>query len=211
MAPTYYPVFLNLAERRCVVIGGGSIAEGKVKGLLETEAYVIVISPELTPELKKLAAEEKILHIERGYEPGDVRGAFLAISATDNRAVNEQVWQEAEETGVLINTVDDTPHCNFIAGSIVRQGALTIAISTSGSAPALAVRLKEKMAREFGPEYAEFLELMEKLREPLAARYPDFVERRTRWYALVDSDILEHLRAGRVDLAQKRIKEITGL
>jgi precorrin-2 dehydrogenase / sirohydrochlorin ferrochelatase len=211
MPPTYYPIFLNLTNRRCVVIGGGSVAEGKVKTLLEAGAHVTVISPELTPELKKLAVEEKILHIERGYEPGDVRGAFLAISATDDRAVNEQVWQEAEETGVLINAVDDTPHCNFIAGSIVRQGALTIAISTSGSAPALAVRLKEKMAREFGPEYAEFLELMEKLREPLAARYPDFVERRTRWYALVDSDILEHLRAGRVDLAQKRIKEITGL
>lgn len=211
MPSTYYPVFLNLADRRCVVIGGGSIAEGKVKGLLEAGARVTVISPELTPELKKLATEEKIQHLQRSYQPGDVREAFLAISATDDRTVNAHVWLEAEEAGILINAVDDAAHCNFIAGSIVRQGTLTIAISTSGSAPALAVRLKEKMAREFGPEYAEFLELMEKLREPLAARYPDFEERRARWYALVDSDLLDHLRAGRADLAQQRIKEITGL
>src|SRR5436190_19296165 len=136
MPPTYYPIFLNLAERRCVVIGGGSVAEGKVLSLLESEAYVTVISPELTAELKKLATEEKILHLERDYQPGDVRGAFLAISATDDRAVNAQVWQEAEEAGILFNAVDDAAHCNFIAGSIVRQGALTIAISTSGSAPA---------------------------------------------------------------------------
>jgi len=207
----YYPVFLNLHNRRCVVIGGGSVAEGKVRGLLEAGAQVTLIAPELTPELKKLATEGKIIHVERNYQPGDVREAFLAISATDDRAVNEQVWQEAEAAGVLFNAVDDPAHCNFIAGSIVRQGALTIAISTSGTAPALAVRLKEKMAREFGPEYAEFLDLMEKLREPLAARYPDFEERRARWYALVDSDILDHLRAGRPDLVRQRIEEITGL
>jgi len=205
----YYPIFLNLQNRRCVVIGGGSVAEGKVAGLLEAGAQVILISPNLTPTLEKLALDLQIGHLQRNYQPGDLEQAFLVISATNDHEVNEQVWEEAEDLGVLFNAVDDPAHCNFIAGSIVRQGALTIAISTSGAAPALAVRLKEKMAREFGPEYAEFLELLEKLREPLAARYPDFEERRARWYALVDSDILDQLRAGRPDLAQERIKEIT--
>lgn len=211
MPPIYYPIFLNLANRRCVVIGGGSVAEGKVTGLLEAGAQVIVISPDVTPALKKLARDLNIGHLKRNYQPGDLEQAFLVISATNDREVNEQVWEEAEDWGILFNAVDDPAHCNFIAGSIIRQGALTLAISTSGSAPALAVRLKEKLAREFGPEYAEFLELMEKLREPLAARYPDFEERRARWYALVDSDILDHLRAGRPDLAQQRIKEIAGV
>ncbi len=107
--------------------------------------------------------------------------------------------------------MDDVSYCNFIAGSVVRQGPLTMAISTSGCAPALSVRLRQRFQDEFGPEYGVFLEWLRELREPMAARYPDFQERRRRWYALIDSDILDLFRAGRPDLARQRMAEIVDL
>lgn len=215
----YYPIYLDLRGRRCVVIGGGTIAEGKVKGLLEAEARVTVVSPQLTSQLQKLASRGLIAHVARRYQPGDLAGAFLAISATDDRAVNEQVWQEATERNItsaglsagLVNVVDDPPHCTFIAPSIVRRGDLTIAISTSGKAPALAVRLRQQLERTIGHEHARFLELVGALRAPLAARYPDFQQRKALWYRLVDSDVLDLLRQGDEHAARRRIGEITGV
>ena len=106
--------------------------------------------------------------------------------------------------------MDDVEHCDFIAGSVVRRGPLTVAISTGGCAPALAVRLREWLQRELGPEYATFLEMMRTVREPMARRYADFDERRTRWYELVDSDIIEHLRAGRTEVARGRLAQLIG-
>src|SRR3972149_4286876 len=173
----FYPISLNLQGRKGVVIGGGAIAEGKVQGLLEAEANLTVISPELTRRLKALAAEGKIAHINRTYQPGDLAGAFLAISATDDRAVNEQVCWEAAERDVLINVVDDPSHCTFIAPSIVRKGDLTIALSTGGKAPALAVRLGEGLGQMVGHEAARFFKLAGALRGALGGGFPGFAPR----------------------------------
>src|SRR5687768_14487914 len=183
----YYPVLLDLRGRTCVVIGGGTIATGKVEGLLEAGARVTVIAPRLSPALAALAEAGRVRHLARAYEPGDLAQAFLAVGATDDRAANAAVWEEAQARSLLFNAVDDVPHCNFIAPSILRQGDLIVAISTSGKAPALAVRLKEKLAPELGPEYAAFLELAGALREDLATQVPDFEARKALWYALVDS------------------------
>lgn len=207
----YYPVFLNLQGRRCIVIGGGAIAEGKVRGLLEAEAAIIVIAPELTPRLRTWVAEGRVGHLTRTYQPGDLAGAFLAISATDDRDVNARVWEEATARNLPVNVVDDTPHCNFIAPSILRRGDLTVAISTSGKAPALAVRLREQLERVVGDEHARFLELAGTLREPLAARYPSFEQRKALWYRLVDSDVLALLKHGDETAARRRMTEIMGV
>jgi len=204
-----YPIFLvGLADRRCVVIGGGEEAQRKVEGLLECEAAVIVISVAITQQLSAWNAQGRITWIKRDYRPGDLHDAFMVIATGTQRNTSDRIWQEATAEGALINVVDDVPHCNFIAGAVARQGPLTIAISTSGCAPALAVRLRERFEREFGPEYKVLLELLAGLREPLAARYPDFEERRERWYALVDSDVLNLLRQDKPDLARQRIAQI---
>ena len=118
------------------------------------------------------------------------------------------IRQEAEAERALLNVADDTSRSDFAAGAVMRQGALTIAISTNGCAPALAVRLRQQFERTFGPEYATFLDWLQALREPLAQQYPDFTERRARWYALVDSDILTLLKQGHVDLARQRLADI---
>jgi precorrin-2 dehydrogenase / sirohydrochlorin ferrochelatase len=207
---TYYPVYIELREQPCVVIGGGKIAEGKVEGLVAAQADVTVISPDLTPHLQDLVEDQQITYLARTYQPGDLRGAFLVICATDQPEVNHQVWQEATANRQLVNVVDDTPRCNFIAPSILRKGDLTIAISTSGRAPALAVRLKERFQRELGPEYERFLELAGELREPLARHVPDFETRKALWYELVDSEILDVLARGDEDAAREIISRVVG-
>src|SRR5512138_3066061 len=153
----YYPIYLNLQQQRCVVIGGGPIAEGKVHGLLEAEANVTLIAPAVTPGLQALITTQRVTYYARVYQPGDLAEAFLVVGATDDRAVNEQIWQEAQDRHILVNIVDDTPHCNFIAPATLRSGDLTVAISTGGKAPALAVRLREELERTLGQEYARFL------------------------------------------------------
>jgi siroheme synthase-like protein len=207
----YYPIFLNLQGRRCVVIGGGAIAEGKVRGLLEAEAAVIVVTPTLTPGLQAWVDEGRVGHLRRAYQPGDLAGAFLVISAADDHAVNARVWEEANARHLPVNVVDDTPHCSFIAPSILRRGDLTVAISTGGKAPALAVRLREQLEHVVGDEHARFLELAGTLREPLAARHPGFETRKALWYQLVDSDVLELLRRGDEALARQRMSDIMGV
>ena len=207
---TYYPVYIQLREQPCVVIGGGKIAEGKVDGLLAAQANVTVISPELTAHLQQLVEDKQITYLARTYEPGDLGGAFMVICATDQAEINHQVWQEASANRQLVNVVDDTPRCNFIAPSILRKGDLTIAISTSGKAPALAVRLKERLQGELGPEYARFLELAGELREPLARNIPDFETRKALWYELVDSEILDALAHGDEVAAREIISRVVG-
>jgi precorrin-2 dehydrogenase/sirohydrochlorin ferrochelatase len=207
---TYYPIYVQLREQPCIVIGGGKIAEGKVEGLLAAEAQVTVIAPELTHHLHKLEEEKQIAYFARTYQPGDLTGAFMVICATDRADINHQVWQEASANRQLVNVVDDTPRCNFIAPSILRKGDLAIAISTSGKAPALAVRLKERLQREIGPEYERFLELAGALREPLAQHIPDFERRKALWYKLVDSEILDALARGEEALAREIISQVVG-
>jgi precorrin-2 dehydrogenase / sirohydrochlorin ferrochelatase len=207
---TYYPVYIQLRGQPCIVIGGGKIAEGKVEGLLAVEAKVTVISPDLTPRLHGLARQSLIAYISRVYQSGDLTGAFMVICATDQAEINHQVWEEATANRQLVNVVDDTPRCNFIAPSILRKGDLTIAISTSGKAPALAVRLKQRLQREIGPEYERFLELAGKLREPLAQHIPDFETRKALWYELVDSEILDVLAGGDESSAKEIISQVVG-
>jgi uroporphyrin-III C-methyltransferase/precorrin-2 dehydrogenase/sirohydrochlorin ferrochelatase len=202
---TFYPVFLNLRGRRCVVVGGGAVAEQKVVGLLEAGARVVVTSPALTWKLEDLASTGTIEVLRRPYQRGDLEGAFLAIAATDDRDANAAVWDEAEDRGILLNAVDDLPHCSFIAPAVHREGDITVAISTGGKSPAFAVRLRERISALIGREEAEFLNLLGELRPHIAARVPDFKVRTRLWYQIVDSDAIEYVRRGDVAGARRRI------
>lgn len=207
-----YPIFLvGLDQRQCIVIGGGHEAEYKVKSLLDCDARVTLISPTISATVQAWVEEGRVSWLARSYAPGDLQGAFLVVAERGDAAANEQIFQEATAVGALVNVMDDIPHCNYVAGSIVRQGALTIAISTSGCAPALAVRLRQRFEQEFGPEYALFLEWLRQVRAPLAEQVPHFAERRTRWYELVDSDVLPLLQAGQLAEAESRLADIMGI
>lgn len=206
----FYPVFINLEGKRSVVIGGGDVAEWKVFGLLDSGAEVTVISPEVTEPLDALARQGRIIIMRRPYRSGDLDDVFLAIAATNSLTTNAEVWREAEERRILINAVDDPTHCSFIAPAIVRQGDLTIAISTGGKSPALAARLRQRLQPLFGPEYAQFLDLLGEVRGELTRRVPDPEQRKAVWYRIVDSDALELIGRGDATGARQHIEEIIG-
>jgi siroheme synthase-like protein len=168
-----YPVFLDLRGKQVLVIGEGPLAEEKIRGLVRAGALVVTMN----------AAE---------WTPESLDGVFLMVSATGDRAFNATVFEEAERRGVLCNSLDDPPHCRFIYPSIHRQGDLTIAVSTNGKCPAIAVRIREQLEQQYGPEYADFLEMAGALRKRIAEQIPDFGERRAFWYDLVDSVMNQH-------------------
>lgn len=206
-----FPIYLiGLENRHCVVIGGGHEAQGKVRGLLDCQATVTVVHPTLTEQLQTWAEEGRFTWLAREYRRGDLQGAFLVIAERTEPQHNAAIWQEAEEEKALVNVMDDVAHCNFVAGSVVRRGKLVLAISTSGAAPALSVRLRQRMEAEFGLHYARFLDWMQVLREPMAAHYPSFSERRALWYEIVDSDVLTLLQNGLAEAAYARLAAIVG-
>jgi siroheme synthase-like protein len=160
----FYPMSLKIRGKRCVVVGGGQVARRKVRGLLEYGASVEVISPEPCPELNKLVETGEIKVLRRRYQPGDLRGAFLAIAATDSRALNRQVVKEAKDRAVLVNVADDPQNSDFIVPSYLRRGTLTIAVSTGGVSPALARKIRTRLERELGDEYASLVRLVGEVR-----------------------------------------------
>ncbi len=203
----YYPAFVDIEKQPCLVVGGGAIAEEKAGSLLECGGVVTVISPDLTDALRDHADRGALRWFARPYEPGDVRGYRLVISATDSTEVNERVYRDAEAEGIMVNVVDVPALCRYIVPSIVRQGDLCIAISTGGKSPALAKKIRGQLEGAYGPEYAELLDLLGAYRPRMKAAYPDETETRARlWTSLVDSDLLDLLRAGRAEEARDRVE-----
>jgi precorrin-2 dehydrogenase/sirohydrochlorin ferrochelatase len=190
---TFLPLLLNLRGRPCTVIGGGEVAEGKIKQLLEAEARIEVIAPELTARIEAWAAEGAIAVRRRPYTSGDLEGAFVVVAATDEPGVNAAIWEEGRRRRQLVNVVDDPPHCNFIAPSIVRSGDLVVAISTAGRSPASAKRIRRDLEQRFGPEWATLLDWLSAL-----AHAPS----EASIAAVLRSGAVEHLRDG--DLARAR-------
>ena len=190
----YYPVFLRLAGRRCVVIGGGEVAERKVRSLLAAGAEVAVISPSLTAGLGALAAGAPLDHLARAYRAGDLAGALLAFAATDDEALHAAIADEAEARGVLLNVADRPRWCGFIVPSIMSRGDLTVAVSTAGGSPALARRVREDIERTLGPEYERALDVLARLRRHLQDQPLSSADRHRILTGLVASDLLDRLR-----------------
>ncbi len=200
----YYPVCLDLHDRPCVVIGGGSVAARKVEGLLECGARVTVVAPALAPALETLLQQGRIAVRRRAYAHGDLEGAALAIAATDAREVNARVAAEARARGVWLNAADDPERCDFILPAVIRRGDLQIAISTGGRSPALARRVREDLERLLPAEYGELLPLLAEVRAELRAEGVDVPPE--RWQNAVDEYVLARLRAGDRAGARERLR-----
>ena len=202
----YYPVSLDINGKRCVVVGGGEVALRKVNVLLEHEAIVQVISPELCAELEDLYAAGRIMTAKRPYADGDLAGAFVVISATDDVEANRKVAAGAEKLGVLINVVDTPNLSNFIVPSHLRRGDLTVAVSTGGKSPALAHRIKEELENIFGDDYATLLALVGRVRSEL--RQSGVTATGEDWQRALDINMLLTLiREGKIDEAKQRLME----
>ncbi len=190
----YYPIGLDISGKRCLVIGGGEVGERKAERLLEFGARVAVVSRELTPTLARLRKNGVIEHIPEDYERKHLNGAFLVIGATDNRDVNDTIFRDARERGVLANIVDDPERCDFVLPALCKQGELIITVATGGKSPALAKKLRKDLEQLYGPEYEVLLKIMGQIRGRIIERGESPDENRKIFEAIVASDILDHIR-----------------
>jgi precorrin-2 dehydrogenase/sirohydrochlorin ferrochelatase len=167
---TLFPMFVKLARRRCLVVGAGKIAEGKIGSLLDAGARVRVVAPLATPMISTWARNRRLIWIQRSFEPADLDRAFLVIAATSSVKVHRLVFREARRRGVLCNAVDEPTRCDFYYPAVVRRGDLQIAVSTGGRSPALAQRLRRELEAQYGPEYAAWLAHLGRSRAALFTR-----------------------------------------
>ena len=207
-----YPVNLNLVGRQCLVVGGGNVAERKVAALLESGALVTLISPELTLNLALWVSQGRVIHCPKQFEKGDAKGYMLVMCATDSPTVNEQAAKEAKQFGALVNVADTPALCDFTLPARLQRGRLSIAVSTGGQSPALARELRNELAAQYGPEYAEYLEITGRLRREWQETCISSEERCQRWNEIkgFDPDVLELLRQGRKQEAEVRFRNGIG-
>ena len=203
--PRYYPAFIDVRGRNCLVIGGGPLGEEKVVKLLECNAKVIVIAPEVTPAVEKLAAEGQVEWLMREYRTGDLAQAFIAIASTDDDDTDRQIYAEAEERNVLLNVVDVTHLCTFIAPSVARRGEVTVATSTGGASPALARTFREKLESSRILEFADLAPILARGRAELRHRGlrvpPD------HWQRCITEELLDIVQSGDEAAAYQLLEE----
>lgn len=205
----YYPVFLDLRDKECVVVGGGKVAERKVSSLINSGAIVKIISPELTNNLKKYRERGLIKHIERKYKKGDLKNAFLVIVATSNSELNKKI---ASEANYLVNVVDMPQLSNFIVPSVINNGPLKIAISTSGTSPAMARAIRKELQVLYNKDFGNFLKFLKNLRQDLLKNIVDKKKRENLFKKFASEEIIKTLREkGFKEAKNKIIKEIENL
>jgi precorrin-2 dehydrogenase/sirohydrochlorin ferrochelatase len=194
----FYIACLRLSGRRCVVVGGGEVGLEKVEGLLACDADVTLVAPRAEPALTRYAREGSITWQRREYRTEDLDGAFVVIASTDDTEVNIAVFEDAERRAMLVNVVDVPPLCNFILPAIVRNGPVSIAISTAGASPALAKRMRDEIAEAFGEPYARLAILLNEARGWAKANLATYQERKAFFERIVngDPDPIELLRVG---------------
>jgi siroheme synthase-like protein len=189
-----YPVLLELAGRRCVVIGERAVRERKVEGLLAAGASdVIAVAEAPAGRLDELAALEGVVVARRAWSPADLDGAFLVVGSSDDAGERDAIAREARAGGALVNVMDDIPNCDWAAPAIVRRGDLVLTISTGGSSPALARRLREDLAERYGAHWAELVDVLRGVRAETLPLLPDLAERARRWQLALDVDEAEKL------------------
>ena len=194
----FYIACLRLSGRRCVVVGGGDVGLEKVEGLLACDGEVTLVSPDAIEPLRELADEGSIRWERREYERSDLEGTFVVIAATGDTDVNIRVFEDAERRAMLVNVVDVPPLCNFILPAIIRSGPLAIAISTAGASPALAKRIRDEIADEYGEPYARLAVMLNEVRGWAKGTLPTYQDRKEFFEGIVNGepDPVELLRQG---------------
>jgi uroporphyrin-III C-methyltransferase / precorrin-2 dehydrogenase / sirohydrochlorin ferrochelatase len=197
------PIFLKLENRRCLLVGAGTVALEKIGSLLKTGCVLRVVAPEARAEIRELAREGKLEWVHKAFEPADLDGQFIAIAATDVPEVNAAVYREAVERGIPANSVDDIPNCDFFFGSVVSRGDLQIAISTAGESPAVAQRLRREIDEQLPADLGAWLASLGELRREVLATHPRGEERRLLLHELAQRQICESPLCATRELARK--------
>ncbi|MBF7084534.1 bifunctional precorrin-2 dehydrogenase/sirohydrochlorin ferrochelatase [Desulfallas sp. Bu1-1] len=204
----FYPVFLNLVNKKCLVVGGGNVAERKVSALVRCGAEVTVVSPSLTPILQEMVKRGQISYRRGFYQSSDLDGVYLVISATNDEQTNGIIAGDCSSRNIMINVVDDPTRCSFFVPSVVHRGALKLAISTGGKSPKLAKIIRESLEKEFGPQFEEFVNFIGDMRERVISEVADPRKRNQILKHLVDDHTLELVKQGDLQQAKERVKHV---
>jgi precorrin-2 dehydrogenase/sirohydrochlorin ferrochelatase len=200
-----YPVYIDLSDKKCLLVGGGKVAERKIDQLLEYQCIIKVVSLQAEENIRKWADEGLIVLEQREFMEEDLEGIFMVFVATDNNMVNDQVSKLCRERGIMVNAVDDPPNCDFYVPSILKRSSLVLAISTGGKSPAFARRLRRELEEIITPEYGEFVDMIGEQRDLVKDRIEDIETRKKIFEELIYSDILELLQAGEKDKAKEKV------
>lgn len=206
----YYPIFIDIKDKPCLVVGGGDVGSRKALSLLDCGARVTVVSPWFTDRLSSLSPREKVAVLKRAYREPDLDGMFLVIGATDDETVNRRISEDARHRGILCNIVDRPELCEFILPSVVKRGELIIAISTSGKSPAFAKRIREELEKQFGEEYTEFLRLMGAVRKRLLGTEHAPETHKHLFNRLIDEGLLKKVRQGDKEGINGMLRRVLG-
>jgi siroheme synthase-like protein len=200
-----YPVMLEVRGRRCVVIGGPAIREGKVEGLLAAGADDVLVVAEGADD--RFAGLREVSVERRAWRPADLDGTFLVIGSSGDAATRAAIAREARARGALVNVMDDVPNCDWAAPAVVRRGDLVLAVGTGGVSPAVARLIRERLEESFDPAWAELLRIVGEIREETLGALPVFAERARRWRRALDLDeAIELVREGRPTELRSRLR-----
>jgi len=206
----YYPVNLDIRNRKCLVVGGGAVGTRKVMTLLDCGAKVTVVSTDVAEKLQELSDSDIIKLEKRPFQISDLDEMFLVMGATDNQEINREIHSEAERLGILCNIADRPEDCNFILPAIVNRGDLIIAISTSGQSPAFAKKMRKDLEKEFGTEYAEFLKLMGEIRNKLLSEDHEPEAHKYLFEQLIKRDLVKMIKERQTENIDSLLFEILG-
>lgn len=195
---------LLVRDRRVVVVGAGRIAARKIEPLLELGAKLEVVAPAAGPEVRAWAGARRLVWHERPFAAADVEGAWLALTATDDPAVNTAVLRAGEAARVWVNSADDPANCSFTLMSVIRRSDLVISVGTGGRSPALAAHVRRTLEAEYGPEYETLLDVLSDAREGMRAAGRSSED--ANWQAAFDAGIVELVRTGRIDEAKELLR-----
>lgn len=204
------PVFLKLDGRGGLLVGAGAVALEKTGSLLRTGVRLRVVAPEACADIRQLAAEGRLLWVQKPFDPSDLDGTFVVIAATNSAEVNAQVYREAAARGILTNSVDDPPHCDFYFGSVVRRGALQIAISTAGESPAVAQQLRREIDAQLPADLGPWLASLGQLRREVLALQPAGEARKALLHQLAQRQICEAASCPARELARAPLEISAG-
>jgi precorrin-2 dehydrogenase/sirohydrochlorin ferrochelatase len=195
--PNYYPIMLDVRGRLAIIVGGNTVAAEKAAALSASGARVVILSPDFCPELMAMEREQQVTLWQKAYEPGDLANAFVVVAATTyDPQLTEAIWRETQERGQLLNVVDVPARCNFIVPSILRRDQLTIAVSTEGSSPGLAKRIRQQLEKFFPPAYGTYLRVASAARTYLRKRGLSYAQRDEFFGDFYNSEVLNHLIKG---------------
>lgn len=207
----FYPIFLDIKNKKCLVVGGGAVAKRKVTSLLKFNARVVVVAPEISADIESLTTNKNLTIIKEPFDSSHMDDAVLAIGATNSREVNLAVYDTADNKKIPVNIVDQPELCTFTVPSLVQRGALSIAISTSGKSPAVAKSVRKLLESEFGDEWGEYLEIMGEARKIVLKTETEQKKREDMFNQIVKADLLKMIREGDVDGAKRKVAEIINL